>query len=149
MAGGQQVVGMAQQPLGLRPAIPATQSVTVPGVGLPSTVNKESKVLDKRRLQELVKEVDPLEQLDEDVEEVLMQIADDFIESVVTSSCKIAKHRKSNTLDVKDVQMHLEHSWGMWVPGFGTDELRPYKRACTTEAHKQRMALIRKTLKKS
>lgn len=30
-----------------------------------------------------------------------------------------------------------EHSWGMWVPGFGTDELRPYKRACTTEAHKQ------------
>jgi len=38
---------------------------------------------------------------------VLMQIADDFIESVVTSSCKIAKHRKSNSLDVKDVQLHL------------------------------------------
>jgi transcription initiation factor TFIID subunit 12 len=31
-------------------------------------------VLDKRRLQELVKEVDPLEQLDEDVEEVLNRI---------------------------------------------------------------------------
>ena len=28
------------------------------------------QVLDKRRLQELVKEIDPLEQLDEDVEEV-------------------------------------------------------------------------------
>ena len=27
-------------------------------------------MLDKRRLQELVKEIDPLEQLDEDVEEV-------------------------------------------------------------------------------
>lgn len=149
MATGQTVVGMGQQTLGLRPAVPATQPVTVSAVGLPNSVTKESKVLDKRRLQELVKEVDPLEQLDDDVEEVLMQIADDFIENVVTSSCKIAKHRKSNTLDVKDVQMHLEHSWGMWVPGFGTDELRPYKRACTTEAHKQRMALIRKTLKKS
>lgn len=36
----------------------------------------------------------------------------------------------------------------MWIPGFGTDELRPYRRATATEAHKQRMALIRKTLKK-
>lgn len=36
----------------------------------------------------------------------------------------------------------------MWIPGFGTDELRPYKRSSVTEAHKQRMALIRKTLKK-
>lgn len=39
--------------------------------------------------------------------QVLMQIADEFIESVVTSSCKIAKHRKSSSLDVKDVQLHL------------------------------------------
>lgn len=30
-----------------------------------------SQILDKRTLQELVKEVDPTEQLDEDVEEVL------------------------------------------------------------------------------
>lgn len=61
---------MSQQTLGLRPAVPVTQPVAVPAVGLPSTVTKESKVLDKRRLQELVKEVDPLEQLDDDVEEV-------------------------------------------------------------------------------
>jgi transcription initiation factor TFIID subunit 12 len=33
-------------------------------------VQQETKVLDKRRLQELVKEVDPMEQLDDDVEEV-------------------------------------------------------------------------------
>ena len=40
------------------------------------------QVLDKKRLQELVKEVDPNEQLDEDVEELLLHIADDFIEQV-------------------------------------------------------------------
>lgn len=41
-----------------------------------------------------------------------------------------------------------ERNWHMWLPGFGTDELRPYKRAPTTEAHKQRLALIRKAIKK-
>lgn len=107
-----------------------------------------SAVIDRRRLQELVKEVDPLEQMDEDVEEVLLQIADDFIETVVSNACQVAKHRKSNTLEVKDVQLYLERSWNMWVPGFGSEELRPYKKAAVTEAHKQRMALIRKTLKK-
>lgn len=42
----------------------------------------------------------------------------------------------------------LERNWNMWIPGFGTDELRPYKRATVTEAHKQRLALIRKAIKK-
>eukprot|EP00118_Oscarella_pearsei_P008705 m.46237 g.46237 ORF g.46237 m.46237 type:complete len:110 (+) comp33683_c1_seq1:550-879(+) len=102
----------------------------------------------KRKLQDLVKEVDPLEQLDEDVEEVLMQIADDFIESVVTQSCLLAKHRKSKTLEVKDVQLHLERCWNIWIPGFGSDDVRSYRKSTTTDAHKQRMALIKKALKK-
>ena len=66
-----------------------------------------------------------------------MQLADDFIENVVSASCDIAKHRHSDTLEVKDVQLYLDRAWNMWVPGFGSDELRPYKRAPTTEAHKQ------------
>ncbi|XP_069751274.1 transcription initiation factor TFIID subunit 12 isoform X2 [Narcine bancroftii] len=80
--------------------------------------------------------------------QMLLQIADDFIESVVSAACQLARHRRSNTLEVKDVQLHLERQWNMWIPGFGSDEIRPYKKACTTEAHKQRMALIRKTTKK-
>ncbi|XP_074074022.1 transcription initiation factor TFIID subunit 12 isoform X1 [Macrotis lagotis] len=118
-----------------------------PGAG--GRLSPESnQVLTKKKLQDLVREIDPNEQLDEDVEEMLLQIADDFIESVVTAACQLARHRKSNTLEVKDVQLHLERQWNMWIPGFGSEEIRPYKKACTTEAHKQRMALIRKTTKK-
>ncbi|XP_063995900.1 transcription initiation factor TFIID subunit 12 [Diachasmimorpha longicaudata] len=104
--------------------------------------------LTKARLQELVKEVDPSEQLDEEVEEMLLQLADDFVETTVNAACLLAKHRHANTVEVKDVQLHLERNWNMWIPGFGTDEVRPYKRATVTEAHKQRLALIRKSIKK-
>lgn len=156
-----QVVTMNKLPTeGATPMVGVTTPQTMIGIPQPAMIRPssgvvqgassqgETKVLDKRRLQELVKEVDPLEQLDDDVEEVLLQVADDFIDSVVTAACQIAKHRKSNALEVKDVQLHLERNWNMWIPGFGSDELRPYKKAAPTEAHKQRMALIRKTLKK-
>lgn len=152
------VVAAPQPPVASKPALPV-QCMPSPGAAtslgqpagpmLPRPIAAPvDKVLDKRRLQELVKEVDPLEQLDEDVEELLLQIADDFIDNVATAACLVAKHRKANTVEVKDVQLHLEQNWNMLIPGFGSEELRPYKKAATTEAHKQRMALIKKTLKK-
>lgn len=113
------------------------------------------QLLTKPRLQELVREVDPNEQLDEEVEDCLLQIADEFVENVINGSCLIAKHRinngppnRENKVEVKDVQLFLERNWNLWIPGFGSEELRVFKRATVTEAHKQRQALIRKALKK-
>lgn len=100
------------------------------------------------RLQELVREVDPTIQLDEEVEETLLCIADDFIDNVIKGASLIAKHRRVPTIEVRDVQVLLERKYNMWIPGFGTDEVKPYKRSTLTEAHKQRLALIRRTLKK-
>ncbi|XP_020811614.1 transcription initiation factor TFIID subunit 12 [Drosophila serrata] len=110
--------------------------------------SENTPMLTKPRLTELVREVDTTTQLDEDVEELLLQIIDDFVEDTVKSTSAFAKHRKSNKIEVRDVQLHFERKYNMWIPGFGTDELRPYKRAAVTEAHKQRLALIRKTIKK-
>ena len=34
-----------------------------------------------------------------------LQIADDFIEHTVSQACALAKHRKANNIDVRDVQV--------------------------------------------
>jgi hypothetical protein len=64
-------------------------------------------------------------------------VADDFIENIINSSCQLAKHRKSNILEVKDVQFHLERNFNLWIPGFSTDDLKPFKKSYASEAHKQ------------
>jgi len=33
--------------------------------------------------------------------------------------------------------LSLDRNWNMWIPGFGSEDLRPYKKAPSTEAHKQ------------
>lgn len=108
----------------------------------------DTQLISKPRLQELVREVNPTAQIDEEVEEMLLQLADDFIDSTLNAACAIAKHRHSPTVELRDVQLHLERQWNMWIPGFGNEELKPYKRAVTTEAHRQRLALLRKAMKK-
>ncbi|GAB0092403.1 Transcription initiation factor TFIID subunit 12 [Sergentomyia squamirostris] len=135
-------------PMGVASTTNATSTQSTTAKGSSSTDNATGQILTKPRLQELVREIDPTEQLDEEVEELLLQIADDFVENTVTAACLLAKHRKVSKVEVKDVQLHLERNWNMWIPGFGTDELRPYKRATVTEAHKQRLALIKKAIKK-
>lgn len=38
---------------------------------------------------------------------MLIQIAEEFVDSTLTASCQNAKHRKSNTVEAKDVQLYL------------------------------------------
>lgn len=108
------------------------------------------QVLAQTKLSELVAEVDPRQMLDEDVEDLLMQMTDDFIESVVTASCKLARHRKSTTLETKDLNLHLERAWNMVIPGYSSEEpaqqqQQQHRKSVATEAHKQRVNLIKKS----
>ena len=106
------------------------------------------QLLNKKKLSELMNEIDPDKVLDGDVETFLLQVADDFLENVITQSCMLAKHRKSTNLELKDVQLCLDKNWNMWIPGFGTEEKAPAKKALPTESHKQRINLIKKDQRK-
>ena len=45
-----------------------------------------------------------------------------------------------------DVLLHLDKQWNITVPGFGGEEYRSYKRPTVAETHRQRLALVRKSL---
>ncbi|XP_068659761.1 transcription initiation factor TFIID subunit 12-like [Aristolochia californica] len=103
-------------------------------------------ILGKRSIQEIVTQIDPSEKLDSEVEDVLVEIAEDFVESITTFACSLAKHRKSTTLEAKDILLHLERNWNMTLPGFGGDEIKSYKKQFTNDVHRERLAAIKKLI---
>ncbi|XP_068662214.1 transcription initiation factor TFIID subunit 12-like isoform X2 [Aristolochia californica] len=105
-----------------------------------------TRILSKRSIQELVTQIDPSEKLDPEVEDVLVEIAEDFVEFITTFACSLAKHRKSTMLEAKDILLHLERNWNMTLPGFGGDEIKSYKKQFTNDVHKERLAAIKKSI---
>ncbi|KAG9455064.1 hypothetical protein H6P81_007968 [Aristolochia fimbriata] len=151
---------MPHQPQVTRPPGSAAQKSVVPVVAQSSTLQAGSHapavsidtpddgphILSKRSIQELVTQIDPSEKLDPEVEDVLVEIAEDFVESITTFACSLAKHRKSTTLEAKDILLHLERNWNMTLPGFGGDEIKSYKKQFTNDVHRERLAAIKKSI---
>ena len=85
---------------------------------------------------------------------MLIQIAEEFVDSTLHASCQNAKHRKSNTVEAKDVQLYLgralifcsvlvliderclERTYSMWIPGFGTEDPKTYKKFLSNDTLK-------------
>ncbi|XP_054823599.1 transcription initiation factor TFIID subunit 12-like [Prosopis cineraria] len=105
-----------------------------------------NRILSKRTIHELVTQVDPSEKLDPEVADVLVDIAENFLESITKSGCSLAKHRKSTMLEAKDILLHLEKNWNMSLPGFGGDEIKSYRRQLASDIHKERLVAIKKSM---
>jgi transcription initiation factor TFIID subunit 12 len=115
--------GMMQQPGQQRPA-----QFTLEGEG--------DRVLSKRKLDELVRQVtgstasssSDSNGLTPEVEESILTLADDFVDNVITSACRLAKLRPNQTLDIRDVQIVLERNYGIRIPGYSLDEVRTVRK---------------------
>lgn len=100
------------------------------------------RLLSKRKLGDLVGSImgednEPL--IDGDVEELLLDLADEFVQSVTSFACKLAQHRKSDVLDAKDIHLHLERNWNMHIAGYSSDEIRSIRRFLPTQTYQQKL----------
>ncbi|EMC95926.1 hypothetical protein BAUCODRAFT_123210 [Baudoinia panamericana UAMH 10762] len=131
-----------------QPGLTRPQPFTLEGEG--------DRVLSKRKLDELVRQVTGGSSNDEsnlspEVEENLLTLADDFVDEVITSACKLAKLRPGNSLELRDIQMVLERNWGIRVPGYSLEEARTVKKFQPAAGWQSKMQAIQtaKTLAES
>lgn len=142
MGGGANGMG---QILGT-PAIlkmPAYELAT--GVGGDAIPDSSGRVLTKRKLNDLVNTIgadegDGKTNIDGDVEELLLDLADEFITSVTGFACRLAKHRKVESIDVRDVQLHLERNWNIRIPGYAMDEIKTTRRWQPSPSYTQKVS---------
>lgn len=113
----------------------------------PPLQSGDGKILSKQKLQELSKVMDGSDRLEDEAIELLILIADEFVDSVTNFACKLAKHRKSQVLEVKDVLLHLEKNWNITVPGFLEGEILPPKKRPFSDSHRQRLLAVKKSKK--
>lgn len=79
------------------------------------------------RIADLVKSIDPNYGIEPDAEEQVLQLADDFLDKVTKQAMRLAQHRGSKILDVRDLQIVLAKNFGIVVPGLGLPAVRPIK----------------------
>ena len=85
-------------------------------------------------------------QVPPEVEELLLDVGDDFLEHVAAGAAALARHRGSDTLDAEDVRLHCERVWGIPLPGHVEVKAQPLEAKQPSASHNARLAAIRRTL---
>jgi histone H3/H4 len=115
----------------------------------------QDEVLGKQRLLDLLQQVSAADRLDTEATELLLDLADDFVENVTLGASQLAKHRGSSVLEAADVLLYLEQAWNLPVPVSPSEAGGPAAGAAVAPRpnpqaqakHAERLAFIRKIRK--
>ncbi|KAH6686849.1 transcription initiation factor TFIID subunit A-domain-containing protein [Plectosphaerella plurivora] len=106
-------------------------------------------VLSKKKLDELVRQVcggtaegQEGNLLSPEVEENVLGLADSFVDNVLAAACRNAKERGSKVLEIRDIQLVLERTYNIRVPGYSSDDLRTVRKVQPAPAWITKMSAI-------
>ncbi|CAI2349013.1 unnamed protein product [Caenorhabditis sp. 36 PRJEB53466] len=115
-------------------------------------------IMDKIKLDELMAQISTTTVLEENVKEVLIEYADDFVSALIDKACKMIKHREVKKIESRDIEFILKNCYNMPVaPRASTQVFGGHSESVIdlskekhipTEAHKQRLALLKKQIRK-
>ncbi|KAK0420491.1 hypothetical protein QR680_014717 [Steinernema hermaphroditum] len=120
------------------------------------------QLLDTAKLEDIAKQVDATANLDDGVKDALVSYIDEYIGMVIEKSAEVARHRGARRIEHKDVAYALRNFFDMGDlatqsliaadnhlnPPTVQDVMNQSGPSPSMNAHNQRLALIKKTLKK-
>jgi transcription initiation factor TFIID subunit 12 len=72
----------------------------------------------------------------------MLTVADNFVDQVLQSACKIAKERGSKVLEIRDIQLTLERGYNIRIPGYASDEIRTVRKIQPAPAWISKMSAV-------
>ncbi|KAH9993461.1 hypothetical protein F4779DRAFT_608714 [Xylariaceae sp. FL0662B] len=112
-----------------------TGQTVIPKMNAPQFDTEGDHVLSKKKLDELVRQVcgggspgADGNYLTPDVEESVLSVADNFVDNILHTACRLAKERGSKVLEIRDIQLVLERIYNIRIPGYTSDELRTVRK---------------------
>lgn len=105
----------------------------------------ESRLVARDTLRALIQSV-LREEVSPETEELLLDVGDDFLESVALGAAQLARHRGGDSLEAADVRLHLERVWGIALPGHGSDAVQPAAVPVATPQHAAKLAAVKRTM---
>ncbi|TAQ86755.1 hypothetical protein B7494_g4916 [Chlorociboria aeruginascens] len=124
-----------------QPVLPKAPGYSLEGEG--------ERVLNKKKLDELVRQVtgggeglEGGEGLTAEVEESILNLADNFVDQVLQSACNNAKERGSKILEIRDIQLCLERGYNIRIPGYASDEIRTVRKIQPTTSWISKMSAV-------
>ncbi|TPX34352.1 hypothetical protein SmJEL517_g03024 [Synchytrium microbalum] len=100
----------------LQPFIPQPHPNRVPEVPADPT-----QLVSKQKIQYLLSQIDADMKIDDPTCEMLIEVAHEFVQEITELSSRLAHHRESDTLEVKDAAKIAERFYDIRIPGFNDD----------------------------